>query len=237
MSNSYFQFKQFRIDQGETAMKVTTEGCLFGAWVTRLAKSPGRILDIGTGTGLLALMLAQQYEKALIDAVEMDEAAANQAVANFSGSLWRNRLKLHQSEIQTYQSEQKYDLIISNPPFYKNSLQSGVANVNLARHDDSLPQSELLQAIDRLLAETGRAFVLFPPKEAMAFKALAAKQGLFAHSVLTVFNSQGAVPFRMIIEYGRIQQEVGQSVLVIKGPTGNYTGDFIELLKGYYLGF
>lgn len=118
MPNTYFQFKQFRIDQDQTAMKVTTEACILGAWVDEQIP-PQTVLDIGTGTGLLALMLAQKFPQAEIDAVEIDQGAFTQAHANFHSSPWPERLQVFHQRIQDFDPGKKYDLIISNPPFFK----------------------------------------------------------------------------------------------------------------------
>ena len=165
--NTFFQFKQFRIDQGQTAMKVTTEGCLFGAWVASQVQNAKSVLDIGSGTGLLSLMLAQKLQDAQIHGVELNEDAAPQADQNFKESPWGERLFIHQQKIQEFQDTQKFDLIISNPPFFKQSLNSPDANVNLARHDDSMSQQDLIKAIKLNLNQEGLAFILYPEREAI----------------------------------------------------------------------
>ncbi len=129
----YFEFKQFVIHQGDCAMKVTTEGCLFGALVE--GANPKRILDIGAGTGLLSLMLAQKYPSAKIHAVELDQKAHIQAQANFAKSPWAENLQIHVGRIQDFHPREKFDLIVCNPPFFKNSLHSNDKSKNLAIHD------------------------------------------------------------------------------------------------------
>src|SRR5262245_58656662 len=142
MPNSYFQFKQFVIHQEHCAMKVTTDGCLFGAWVAASkagnAAAGKHVLDIGTGTGLLSLMYAQKHPHAQIDAIEIDEAAAQQAADNFAASPWQKRLQLIHSDIKDYRPSHPYDTIISNPPFYENQLSSGNAKKNMAHHSSSI---------------------------------------------------------------------------------------------------
>jgi tRNA1Val (adenine37-N6)-methyltransferase len=137
LGNSYFQFKQFTVHQGDCAMKVTTDACIQGAW-TPVQKDEVRILDIGAGTGLLSLMLAQKAPNAIVDAVELNEQAATQAGQNFAGSPWADRLNVICSDIQGYRATHKYDLIISNPPFFNNSLKGPEASRNNARHTTAL---------------------------------------------------------------------------------------------------
>ena len=138
MANQYFQFKQFTVQQDACAMKVTTDACLFGAWVANringLDLKGKHFLDIGTGTGLLSLMVAQQTD-ASIDAVEIETAAANQAQENFEQSPWNNKLFLHNSSIQTFIPQHKYDFIFTNPPFFFNDLKSKNHARNIALHD------------------------------------------------------------------------------------------------------
>lgn len=218
-------------------MKVTTEGCLFGAWVARVAESPGRILDIGTGTGLLSLMLAQQYEEAIIDAVEINVEAANQARINFEASKWSDNLTLHHVDVQDYQDTKKYDLVLSNPPFFKQSLLSPVANLNLARHDNSLGQQQLVASVNQHLAEDGSFCVLFPEREAETFRQVAEHSGLHLVRELSVFNSPGSRRFRVIGQYQREEKELIKGAMNTRDINREYTADFVELLKGYYLGF
>ena len=233
--NTFFQFKQFRIDQGQTAMKVTTEGCLFGAWVASQVQNAKSVLDIGSGTGLLSLMLAQKLQDAQIHGVELNEDAAPQADQNFKESPWGERLFIHQQKIQEFQDTQKFDLIISNPPFFKQSLNSPDANVNLARHDDSMSQQDLIKAIKLNLNQEGLAFILYPEREANSFRQDAIAEGLFPVKELVVFNSSGSKVLRTIIAYAKQEGSLEKSVLVIKDVEGNYTPDFVKLLKEYYL--
>lgn len=233
--NTFFQFKQFRIDQGQTAMKVTTEGCILGAWVARQSQSVKKVLDIGAGTGLLSLMIAQEHSDVHIDAVELNEQAARQALENFLQSPWNNRLKLHNGKVQDLEIDDRFDLIVSNPPFFNQSLNSPAANVNLARHDDSLSQQDLITAIKDNLTPTGHAYILYPEREADTFRQVAAQSDLYAQSELKVFNSPGSRVFRKVIAYGFEPVEVTPSVLIIKDGSRQYTADFVELLDDYYL--
>src|SRR3982750_4258430 len=167
MSNTYFQFKEFRIDQERTAMKVTTDGCLLGAWASQLISGDslhqGQVLDIGTGTGLLSLMIAQVTNHR-IDSVEMEDQAAIQALENIAHSKWKDRIQLIHADIREYTTECRYDYIVSNPPFYENELKSGRQEKDMAHHDAGLSLTELFASIDRLLSPDGKFYLLLPFK-------------------------------------------------------------------------
>jgi len=235
MSNNYFQFKQFRINQEHCAMKVSTEGCILGASVNY--SNPVKILDIGAGTGLLTLMLAQRYQCA-IHAVEIESNAALQANQNFQDSPWKERLKIIPTDIQYFKSSstEKYDLIISNPPFFKKALKSTNKEKNLAKHDDSLPKTLLVQSIKGLLSTEGVAFVLLPDDEANNLKLVAEQHDFASKDYITVKNKPGPKIFRKIIALGYIQN-IEPKELIIRHSDGSYTADFIGLMNPYYLNF
>ena len=183
MPNNYFQFKQFLIQQDKCAMKVCTDACLFGACLPNLLrwKSKNTVaLDIGTGTGLLALMFAQKNLHAIIDAVEIDEAAAKQAKENFDNSPWKERLNVYNNSIQQFanSTQKKYEVIICNPPFYENDLKSENQKRNLALHSDALFLEELISVVDLLLTDNGSFFVLLPFHRTKYFEALLLKNKL-----------------------------------------------------------
>jgi tRNA1Val (adenine37-N6)-methyltransferase len=236
MPNNYFQFKQFRIEQGQSAMKVTTEACLFGAWVANLDLQPTRMLDIGTGTGLLALMLAQRVD-CPIDAIELDENAATQASTNFKESTWSERLNLIHGDVREYagKSIDRYDLVFSNPPFYAHHLLSGKAK-DKALHQETLSQQELLDAADRLLTEEGLLAVLYPVYESAKFEKLAKTKRLYRQYRLSIQDSPGRPRMREVCLYSRRQSTIIEEDITIKTSSGEYTNEYKELLKGYYLG-
>ena len=176
MPNAYFQFQQFKIDQAKSGMKVTTDACLFGAWVaSEISRQddPNRILDIGTGTGLLSLMLAQRTKHSIIDAVEINELAFEEAQSNFKQSDWKERLNVYQSAIQNFVSDHKYDIIISNPPFFAQSQKGLSESKNQALHASDLLAEELLISIGKFLTENGSFYLLFPEREMDQFIELA----------------------------------------------------------------
>ncbi|WP_421890688.1 tRNA1(Val) (adenine(37)-N6)-methyltransferase [Marinoscillum sp.] len=216
-------------------MKVTTEGCLFGAWVAAACKAPRTVLDIGTGTGLLALMLAQIFPAALIDAVEVDGPAAGEARENFGTSPWSERLRMTHGTVQSFDPPTTFDLIISNPPFYNQSLRSASRSINRARHDGELSQEDLLDAICRLLADDGEVFVLYPVPEAERFEGLAQGRGLSPQRKLKVYDVAGAAPIRVIGQYAKTVTDTVEEDFYIKTGDGNYTPGFVKLLRDYYL--
>ncbi|MEP4533286.1 MAG: methyltransferase [Cyclobacteriaceae bacterium] len=234
MPNNYFQFKQFRILQGECAMKVTTEGCLFGAMIAPIKS--GRFLDIGAGTGLLSLMLAQRSAESVIDAVEIDSQAAEQARTNFMDSPWANRLTCLQTSIQHFLAPEKYDLIISNPPFFKESLKGSSKSKNVAKHEQSLDQSDLIASIDRLLADNGRFWVLYPPLEAEQFADLAGVWGYEKMTCIHVYDKPGSKMIRIVQQFGRESDgECNPQDFHIKTDSESYSNGFSSLLAPYYL--
>lgn len=234
MPNTYFQFKKFRIDQDRTAMKVTTEACILGAWVDE-NPAPKRILDIGTGTGLLALMLAQKFLQAEINAVEIDQEAHAQAQENFQNSPWAARLKAFNKPIQGYDPGKKYNLIISNPPFFHKSLLSGNKASNDAKHAIGLSQHDLIHSIDQYSTNEGSFYVLYPEREANQFAELASKSDFFLERKLLIYNQQQMPAFRIIQKFVKAQTTLTEEELIIKSASGSYTEKFKRLLEPYYL--
>ncbi|RYY55751.1 MAG: methyltransferase domain-containing protein [Chitinophagaceae bacterium] len=250
MGNSYFQFKQFRIDQDRTAMKVTTDGCLLGAWaasvigendvpVTSSSPAQNRILDIGAGTGLLSLMLAQASNYS-IDAIEIDEQAAIQADENFANSKWSERLSIIHSDVKTFAGEQAYQVIISNPPFYENELKSGNTPKDTAHHDEGLSLAALFYAIDQNLSDDGKLFLLLPVKREADLQKLMNLYGFSTDEKVLVKQTTAHSPFRIIILASRVQKSgeaypAKVSEESIKDGNGGYTEWFSNLLEPYYL--
>ena len=194
MANSYFRFKQFKVDQSDTAMKVCTEACVLGAVAE--APSPHRILDIGAGTGLLSLMLAQKYS-CPVDAVEIEEHAYRQATSNFGNSPWKERLTLFHSSIQEYMTTTSflYDLIVCNPPFFTSHLTSENSAKNLALHNAALSQEALSQSIGGLLSQRGVCYLLLPPSESDNFDKVIVGKGLFLQGRTILYDRPGSICF------------------------------------------
>jgi len=237
--NDYFQFQQFRIEQGRCAMKVSTDACVLGA-ATDLAGAT-RLLDIGTGTGLMALMAAQRHPTAAIEAVELDEVAAAQAAANVAASPWAARIRVHAQSLADYVATQfvPFSHISCNPPFFQQSLRSPDAARSTARHAaaDSLSFEALAAASAALLLPYGLLTVLLPPLEMRAFEETAARRGLHPATRLVVRHRPGHRPLRHITGFRRTPQPVRESELILHaaGKDAGYSADFKQLLAGFYL--
>ncbi len=239
MSNNYFSFKQFTIQQQHCAMKVCTDACLFGAWVAgritenRLAAQ--RILDIGAGTGLLSLMLAQQCGGSFIHAVEIDPAAARQAGDNFAASPWRQRLSVFNTAVQHFVSPVQYDFLITNPPFFQNDLESKDAGRNTALHSEHLDLQQLLIVIEKHLSADGRFAILLPYHRTAYFEEMARKRCFYVQEKTMVQQTPAHVAFRAMLLLGRKEVVMMQDSITIKTTEGSYTETFMQLLKPYYL--
>ena len=242
-----FRFKQFTIYQNQTAMKVCTDACVLGAWTCaerlRLPGSASAILDIGTGTGLLALMAAQNQPIARLDAVEIDPDAFSQATENIKNSPFANRIRVHKTAIQDYNPGPDYDLILTNPPFFTNHLRSPDAATNRALHTDTLPFADLVTAVDRLLKPSGQWWVLLPPYETGQLDQLAKTVGLYPFGRLLLRHNAQKSPFRRITGYSRQPHQLQTETLTIYEPDGTnptreqYTDAFRQLLQPFYLIF
>ena len=237
--NTYFQFQQFRIEQSQCAMKVSTDACLLGAAAD--LRGATRLLDIGTGTGLLALMAAQRHPTLEIEAVEIDAAAAAQAAANAAASPWAERVRVHGLSLAGYVATRpvRFSHIICNPPFFRQSLRSPDAARNTARHEaaDSLSFEDLTTFAAQLLVPTGLLTVLLPPPEMRAFEAVAAAAGLQPNTRLVVRHRPGSRPLRHITGFGRAAGTATETELTIRAADDDtrYSADFRALLAGFYL--
>lgn len=224
-------------------MKVCTDACIFGAWTAEKLKTQHskvkNILDIGAGTGVLSLMLAQvMAPDASIDAVEIDRDAARQATDNFAHSPWRQQLRLHKTPIQQFQApaDTQYDFIISNPPFFENDLPSNDNKRNLALHSTALTLEELLTAIDPILKQDGQLAILLPYHRTKNFTAAAEKFNLYPQTSTSLKQTFLHSNFRSMLLFGREQVPPTRSqTIVIRDAAGNYSEAFDNLLRDYYL--
>lgn len=234
MANNWFRFKQFTVRHDKCAMKVNTDGVLLGAWAP--ADNCSTILDIGTGTGVIALMLAQR-STAYIDAVELEENACVQASENVKDSPWSNRIKVIQGDFrQYYRSGTKaYDLIVSNPPYFQNSLPNPGHAKKLARHNDALDSTELAAGVKQLLKPDGR-FAVIIPFENKDLEAEALFQGLYLQQETLVQSGPHKPLSRKLQLYGFQKPEsLLQNTLSIHNDNGSHTSEYIALTKDFYL--
>jgi tRNA1Val (adenine37-N6)-methyltransferase len=244
-----FTFKKFTVCQAGAAMKVGTDGVLLGAWCP-MAHRPVRVLDIGTGTGLIALMAAQRGEAwgCEADAVEIDAEAAQQARANFAASPWADRLRIYNADIKGFitrnglnighhPSPKTYDLIVSNPPFFSETLVSPDARRALARHTEALTYDELTGCAAAALGDEGVFAVIVPFDHASAFIAAAAHHGLHPHSRLDVRPTPAHAPHRSLLAFGRTAAEPACDTLVIETARHIYTPEYRALTRDFYLKF
>lgn len=234
---SKFQFKQFSIEQDRCAMKIGTDGVLLGAWVP-IDNNPFSILDIGTGTGIIALMLAQRSGAAQIDALEIDEDAYEQATDNFENSPWNDRLFCFHAALDEFveEPEDEYDLIISNPPFYTEDYKSENEQRDLARFSDAMPFEDLIEAADLLLSENGIFAVIIPFKEEERFIDLCAEVELFPVKATRVKGSPKTPIVRSLLAFKRYELSVLEAdELIIEINRHEYTDEYIELTKDFYL--
>lgn len=247
MPNTYFQFKEFIVHQERAAMKVSTDSCLFGAWVAdRISKKEkqsnsdpathlfSRVLDIGTGTGLLLLMLAQKIE-AKFEGVELESGAFADAENNINGSVWKDRIQLIKGDVLNYLFISRYDLIISNPPFYENSLKSDMSERNQAKHDASLTLRSLVDVVDSHLNETGIFAVMIPVFRSEALLSYTSERNLHLIERMDILNVEGGKPIRTCFLIGRKKVEPVQTVIIIRDSSQQYTSEFKKLLQDYYL--
>lgn len=231
-----FQFKQFTIQQDRCAMKVGTDGVLLGAWAP-VSHNPFSILDIGAGTGLIALMLAQRSHAEQIDALEIDDDAYEQCVENFEESPWGDRLFCYHAGLDEFmeEPEDEYDLIVSNPPFYTEDYTSGNDQRDTARFTQSLPFENLIEATSVLLSDIGVFAVIIPYKEEEHFIALANEEGLFPFKITRVKGTPATEIKRSLIAFSRVEQEVITDELVIETARHQYTPEYTSLTQDFYL--
>jgi tRNA1Val (adenine37-N6)-methyltransferase len=232
-----FQFKQFSVNQDKCAMKVGTDGVLLGAWCP-VENNPKTILDIGTGTGIIALMLAQRTNANQIDAIEIDENAYEQATENFENSTWSDRLFCYHAGLDELidEPEDEYDLIVSNPPFYSENVKTGFENRDIARFQDAMPFEELIEAADLLLSENGVFAVIIPNKEEEKFIDLCAAVELFPIKITRVKGTPTSAIVRSLLAFKRYELSVlTTDELIIEINRHEYTNDYINLTKYFYL--
>lgn len=233
MNRKPFKFKQFDIYQDQTAMKVGTDGVILGAWSN--LESGNKILDIGTGTGLISLMLAQRFPEAIVDAVELDDDAFIQAQENFTNSKFSDRLQVQKTAIQDFISDYKYDLIVSNPPFFVINERVELDARKKARQQETLTFDDLLSKTAQLLTENGVASFVIPYDLEANFLQIAKELNLFPSKIVRVKGNKQAEAKRSLINLKFNSQETIFSELIVEIARHQYTEDYINLTKEFYL--
>jgi len=238
-----FKFKQFTIKQDRCAMKIGTDGVLLGAW-TAINNNTYNILDIGAGTGIIALMLAQRSFAENIEAIELDGDAFEQCTENFENSPWGDRLFCFHAGFDEFVDEyteekpdesELYNLIVSNPPFYKEEVTSGDYARDSARQNTSLPFNELVEGVTKLLTKDGSFFTIIPFKEESQFLNLAEQNGLYPSRITRVKGNSTADVKRSLLQFSFSEQKIEINELVIEKERHQYTDDYIALTKDFYL--
>jgi len=231
-----FQFKQFEIQQDQCPMKVGTDGTLLGAWAE--VKDAKKILDIGTGTGLIAIMLGQRNEEAMIHAVEIDELACEQANENMQNAPWADRLQAFPIAIQDFvrNTREKYDLIVSNPPFFSGGTLSDKQGRNDVRHTVKLPHGDLLSAVRSLLSQQGKFALILPLIEGLRFEELAKNYNLYCTRKTEVYPRKNKNIERLLLQFERVEKLYGVDQLIIeKGERNDWTDEYRALTGAFYL--
>lgn len=239
MSTLPFQFKQFTIAQDRCAAKVGTDGVLLGAW-TSLDKHPDSILDIGTGTGVIALMLAQRSTAQTIDALELEDNAFEQATENFENSSWGDRLFCYHAHLHEFalEMDERYDLIVCNPPFYPDAFKTENDARNKARFEDAMPFELLLGAVQNLLLPEGRFAVIIPFRREDEFIQLAERGGLFPKRITRVQGNPTTEFKRSLMEFcfrESVKNTPTTNHLIIEKSRHDYTPEYISLVQDFYL--
>jgi len=239
MANNYFQFKQFKINQDKAAMKVGTDGVLLGAWVG--LTDAQKVLDVGTGTGLIALMIAQRHAKSKITAIDIDPKACCQADENFTMSHWNDRLDVVNVSIQAFRQSQigTFDLVVCNPPYFQNSFRSDCSRRNLARHTDSLSAEELIRSASVLSTDCGRLAVVIPEEQAERFIELSHKYFYNLVRTLHVKPNKMKPTKRRLLEFKKhFAGEFKENEIFIETSARHfYSNEYRELTKEFYLAF
>ena len=238
MSNDTFEFKRFKIRQDRCAMRVSTDAVLLGAWV--IPNGSKNILDIGTGSGVIALMLAQKTD-ARITAIDIDKESTEQARTNVAESTFRDKVEVLHSSFQELarNSSQKYNLIVTNPPYFIDSLKTSSEPRTTARHTDALSFEDLISGVKKMLDQKGKFCLILPTKEAQLFRQMAESKGLYLSKLLRIRTTpEKDTEKRHLMQFEFKETEFSESTLVIETDVSrNYTAEYKEFTKDYYINF
>ena len=242
MPNPYFQFKQFTVWHDKCAMKVGTDGVLLGTWATVFPENKTfSVLDIGTGTGLIAMIIAQRNDNAIIDAIDIDNDACEQAIGNIDKSPFKDRINVIHKPFTDYSTEKKYDLIVSNPPFFKNSMKCPDEKRSVARHNDSLPLKLLIEHAVTMLSDNGRIALILPAQLTEDIDFIIATHRLYTVRRTNIIPVEGLQPKRFLIEIStkniteNMHGSKTENTLVLETKEHKRTQQYNELTKDFYL--
>ncbi len=233
--NNYFQFKQFRIHQEKTAMKVNTDGVLLGAWVN--LEGVKTALDVGAGTGLISLMIVQRSVAKIIG-IEIEKNAAEEAIQNVQNSPWENRVSILHTSFQQFaaNTSDKFDLVVSNPPFFSNSVKNTNPHLSIARHNHLLPFNDIIAGAKKLLSENGKLSLILPAGSANEFIEKAGFESLFLTRLTEVKPFPDAAPNRFLMEFGTEHTPLQKTEMSVFDATGKtYSENFKLLARDFYL--
>lgn len=233
----YFRFKQFSISDEKSAMKVGTDAVLLGAWAD--VSTTNNILDVGTGSGIIATMLAQR-SIAKIDAIDIDKGSIDDAQNNFHDCTWKNRLTAIHSSLLEYakNTSKKYSLIVSNPPFFSNSMKSPMYSRSLSKHDEKLTHEELLTGVKKLINSNGRFNVILPFSQNTNFKKIALVENLYCSKQLIIYPKHSKAANRIIMEFSRERQKnLSETKFTIRNTDNSFTKEYIGLTRDFYINF
>lgn len=228
-----FQFKQFSVEQHRAAFKVGTDGCLLGAWAS--LRDPTKALDVGTGTGVIALLLAQRFPNCQITALEVNKVAASLASQNMVNSLWASRLSLVSGRFQDFQPTEQFDLIVCNPPYFEQSLRNPDEHKALARHDIDFPWPDFVCKAAHWLAYDGVLAMVLPSNRYNYLRQSASSMGLFPTRICQVAHKPGSAPKRVLVEFSAQPGRCVEQSLVLHDANGTLSADARALLRAFYL--
>ncbi len=231
--NPYFRFQQFTVFHDKCAMKVGTDGTVLGAWVD--VRDSKTALDVGTGTGLITLMMAQKNPDLMIDAIDIESSAIEQAKININQSPFSERIELKETALQELEVQKEYDLIVSNPPFFTETLKSPDSKRAIARHADSLSAEELIHFSAKTLTATGRLSVIYPHEYKEMLIETGAKYQLHPSRITCLYPTPNSSPKRVLLEFSRTVKNIQEEKLIIELERHVYSDEFKGLVKDFYL--
>lgn len=234
MPNPYFSFKQFTVYHDKCAMKTGTDAVILGAYAVCKAGNAS-ILDVGAGSGIISLMMAQRFPDAHITAIEIEENAARQAKENVERSPWPERIEVVCGDFKKFDSQESFDLIVSNPPYFNNSLQSGNCEKNMARHTIELSFNNLTEKASSLMNNESRLVVIIPSEAESSFADAAISSGLMLHERLKIFTKNGQPHKRVILTFGKNTMPYKESSLIMRDENNNFSEQYRKLTKDFYL--